>query len=149
MTLPTPTIDLSHVSMLSEIVVRMGNAKDSQARMSMQRAYVRPDPNYPGIAGLSTLFHPGASLDDLARAASQVLNHRKLSWSIVQHLMGELAQVSYELVLYITPNADLPDHHTLAVAIAGVVQPILADAAAEALIRALDVADNPYQRPRP
>lgn len=149
MTSSTPTVDLRQVSMLSEIVVRMGDAKGPQGRANMQNAYVRPDPQYPGIVGLSTLFRPGASLDDLARAASQVLNHRKLSWSILQRLIRELTHAGYDLVLYITPNVDLPDHHTLAVAGAGVVQSTLPDAAADALIHALDVVDNPYRRPRP
>jgi len=61
--------------------------------------------------------------------------------------MSELASVGCKLVLFVTPDPaqGLPDHHALAVAIAGVVQPTLPDAAADALLRALTVRDNPYQ----
>jgi len=143
-----PLVDLSRISALTEIILRAGDASDQSAHRSMQDAYVRPDPDYPGLVGLSTLFRPGASLDQLARAGAHVFRHRKLSYSVIARVQQEFGAVGYELVLYVTPNAQLADHHTLAVARAGSIQPALPDDAAEALIRALTVVDNPY-RPHP
>ena len=109
----------------------------------MQLAYIREDTLYPGIAGLSTLFRPGASLDELAREGA--FPHAKLSYSVIGRGKGELASAGFSMILYRTPNpaACLPDHHTLAVAQTSVVAPALADAAADALIRALDVGIIP------
>lgn len=109
----TPMVDLSRISVLAEIILRAGDASDQSARKSMQDAYTRPDPDYPGLVGLSTLFRPGASLDELARAGAHVFRHRKLSYSIVARIQQELGKTGYEPILYRTPNAQLTDHHTL------------------------------------
>ena len=60
----------------------------------------------------------------------------------------ELALVGYELVLFVTPTPELPDHHALAIAKGGQVQATLSDDAASALLRAMRVIDNPYQQPK-
>lgn len=139
----TATVDLARVSVLQEIVVRAGNARASGARAVLQARYERDDA-YLDVVGLSTVFREGASLDQLARAAQ--FPHPRISWSVVGRLIAELTAVGYEPVLFITPTPDLGDHHTLAVASigAGVVEMTLPDAAANALIRAMDVDDNPY-----
>jgi hypothetical protein len=61
--------------------------------------------------------------------------------------LAELSVARYEIVLFVTPSRRLPDHHTLAVAVGGTTLPTLPDAAADALIRALIVVDNPYRQP--
>jgi hypothetical protein len=48
------------------------------------------------------------------------------------------------LVLYVTPVAGYPDHHTLVVARVGVLELTLRDDALDALIRAMTVVDNPW-----
>lgn len=140
----TSTVDLGRVSVLQEILVRAGNVKAPGARTTLQARY-EPDRVFPNVVGLSTVFREGASLDDLARAAQ--FPHPRISWSVVGRIIEELRLVGYELVLFVTPTALLTDHHTLAVARAGtgVVEQSLPDAAADALIRALHVDDNPYR----
>lgn len=66
---------------------------------------------------------------------------------MVGRLIAQLGAEGYEPVLFVTPTAHMPDHHTLAVARAGssVAEQTLPDAAADALIRAMDVVDDPYQ----
>ena len=104
--------------------------------------------HYPDVrAGLSCLFRPGASLDALAREGS--FRNPKLSVTIVQRLVAELAAVGRELVLYVTPVAGYPDHHTLAVARDGALEVALRDEALDALIRSMTVVDNPYRQRRP
>jgi len=61
----------------------------------------------------------------------------------------ESGTAGYELVLYITPTPKLPDHHSLAVAVSGTVQPKRSDVAADALLQALTEVDNPYQSLHP
>ena len=129
--------------MLAEIVVRAGNARQPDARLILQKAYVVADAAYPNTIGISTLFRPGATLDELAREGS--FPNAKLSYSVVGRIMAELAIAGYELVLYVTPTRALPDHHSLAVARSGVVLQGLTDDAGDALLRALDVVDNPYR----
>lgn len=90
---------------------------------------------------------PGASLDELAREGSY--RNPKLSVAIVQRLISEQATVGCELVLYVTPVAGYPDHHTLTVERNGVIEDTLSDAVLDALIRAMTVVDNPYQQSRP
>jgi hypothetical protein len=138
----SPTVDLRRVSVLQEIVVRGGNAKAPNARATLQGKYERDD-DYPDVIGLSTVFREGASLDQLARAAQ--FPHSRISWSVIGRLIAELGAVGCEPVLFMTPTPDLPDHHTLAVAVGGIVEPSLSDMAADALIRAMQVDDNPYQ----
>lgn len=66
---------------------------------------------------------------------------------MIGRLIAELSAEGYEPVLFVTPMALMPDHHTLAVTRAGisVAEQALPDAAADALIRAMAVDDNPYQ----
>lgn len=143
--MPTPAVDLRHVSLLSEIVLRGGDMGHPAARNGLKMQYARPNVHYPDVrAGLSCLFRPGASLDELAREGSY--RNPKLSVAIVQRLIRELATVGCELVLYVTPVADYPDHHTLVVARGGVIELALDDDALDALIRAMTVVDNPYQQ---
>lgn len=139
----TPTVDLGRVSVLQEIVVRAGNVKASGARVILQARYERDDA-YPDVVGLSTVFREGASLDELAHAAQ--FPHPRISWSVVGRLIAELTAAGYEPFLYVTPTSDLADHHTLAVARVGtgIVEQALPAVAADALIRAMDVDDNPY-----
>lgn len=146
--MPTPTVDLRQVSGLAEIVVRGGDIAHPAARSGLKAQYARPNVHYPDVhAGLSCLFRPGASLDELAREGSY--RNPKLSVALAQRLISELATVSSELVLYVTPVAGYPDHHTLAVARSGVIEVTLRDEALDALIRAMIVVDNPYQQKRP
>jgi hypothetical protein len=146
--MPTPTVDLRQVSVLAEIVVRGGDIAHPAARNGLKVQYARPNVHYPDVcAGLSCLFRPGASLDELAREGSY--RNPKLSVAIVQRLITELATVGCELVLYITPVAGYPDHHTLVVARSSMIEVTLHDDALNALIRAMTVLDNPYQQQRP
>lgn len=144
--MPTPTVDLLHVSALTEIIVRAGNARQPDARRILQKAYLAVDATYPDTIGISTLFRPGATLDELAREGS--FSDAKISYSIVGRIITELSAVGYEPALYVTPTAALPDHHSLAVARGGQVLLQLPDDDGDALLRALDVVDNPY-RSRP
>lgn len=99
------------------------------------------------LVGLSCLFRPGATLDELAREGAY--RNPRISVAIVQRLVMELAAARYDLVLYVTPVTGYPDHHTLAVARSGVVERTLRDDALDALIHAMTVVDNPYQRKQP
>lgn len=143
----TPRVDLSTVNQLIEIVVRAGDVHAPDARKSLQDAYARRDVvKYPDAPGISTLFRPGATLDELALEGS--FPHRRISFSVIGKIIAELAAAGFELVLFVTPAPEfgLPDHHSLAVAQSGTVADILSDAAADALIRALIVIDNPYRQ---
>ncbi|MBF6590451.1 MAG: hypothetical protein IVW57_07950 [Ktedonobacterales bacterium] len=146
--MPTPAVDLRQVSILSEIVLRGGDVAHPAARNGLKAQYARPNVHYPDVrAGLSCLFRPGASLDELAREGSY--RNPKLSVAIVRRLIRDLATVGCEPVLYATPVAGYPNHHTLVVARSGVIEFTLRDDALDALIRAMTVVDNPYQRQRP
>jgi hypothetical protein len=85
----------------------------------------------------------------LAREGS--FPHRRISFSVVGKIMEELAAAGYQLVFVVTPAPELglSDHHSLAVARAGVVEPSLPAAVADALLRALTVIDDPYRPQRP
>jgi len=145
----TPIVDLSQLNPLMEIIVRAGNAAAPNARLTLQEAYEDDDPAYPDAVGISTLFRAGATLDELAREGS--FPHKKISFSVIGKMMNALASVGYDLVLFVTPapNLGLPDHHSLAVSRNGMLQASLTDAAADALLRALIVVDNPYRRQQP
>jgi hypothetical protein len=146
--MPTPAINLQKVSVLSEIVLRGGDMAHPAARNGLKAQYARPNVHYPDVrAGLSRLFRPSASLDELAREG--LYRNAKLSVTILQRLMTERATVGHEVVLYVTPVAGYPDHHTLVVVRSGVIEVTLNDAALDALIRAMTVVDNPYQQHRP
>jgi len=114
----------------------------------MRVAYNTPLTLFPGATGLSCLFRPGASLDDLAHEGSYP--NPKLSYTTIGQLVNELASVGigYTPVLFVTPTRTYPDHHTLAIARHGVIETTLQEDALDALIRALNVVDNPYQQPR-
>jgi hypothetical protein len=108
------------------------------ARDGLKAQYARPNVHYPDVrAGLSCLFRPGASLDELAREGSY--RNPKLRVGIVQRLVAELAIANCGLVLYVTLVASYPDHHTLVVARGGVLELTLRDDALDALIRAMTV----------
>jgi hypothetical protein len=139
----TPLVDLSQVSVLAEIVVRAGNARQPDARQILQKAYLAVDAAYPNTIGISTLFRPGATLDELAREGS--FPNAKTSYSIVGRIIAEPTAIGYEPALFVTPTAALPDHHSLAVMRGGTTLPQLPDDAGDALLRALDVVDNPYR----
>lgn len=141
----TPTVDLQQVSMLAEIVLRGGDFTDPRSRASLRLQYAQPNANYPDLsAGLSCLFRPGASLDELAREGSYP--NARLSVAVVERLMAELVVVGRELALYITPVPRFPDHHALAVMRNGVLEITLHDAALDALMRAMSTVTNPYRR---
>ncbi len=147
------TVDLSRISPLVEIILRAGDAHDPRTRERMRAAYNTPLTLFPGAVGLSCLFRPGASLDDLAREGAYP--NPMLSYATIDRLQSELSHVGYTLVLFITPTRQFPDHHTLAVAKqmspasgqAGIIEVSLTDAPLDALIRALTVVRNPYQTP--
>jgi len=143
----TPTAKLADIGILTEILVRAGDASAPNARRTLQQAYEDLDLKYPDALGISTLFRRGATLDELAREGA--FPHRKISFSVLGRIVQVLAIAGFELVLFVTPTPRLPDHHSLAVAVSGVLQPRLSEAAADALIRALTVVDNPYQQPKP
>lgn len=112
----------------------------------MQETYRNVDVvNFPDAPGISVLFRPGATLDELARDGA--FPHKRISFSVVGKIMEELGTAGYQLVLFVTPDPEhgLPDHHSLAVAVGGTVEPNLSDEAADALLRALTVVDNPYR----
>lgn len=133
------------VSVLSEIVLRGGDFAHPAARKGLKEQYRRVNAHYPDVrAGLSCLFRPGASLDELAREGAY--RNPRISVAIIQRLIAELALNGYELVLYKTPVSGFPDHHTLAVARSGAVALVLEDDALDALIHAMTVVDNPYQQ---
>lgn len=145
------TVDFTRISPLVEIVVRAGDARDPRTRERMRNAYNTPLTLFPGAVGLSCLFRPGASLDELAREGAYP--NPMLSYATVDRLQWELAQIGYHLVLFITPTHQFPDHHTLAVAKASgsgnVVELPITNAPLDALQRALVVVHNPYQTPKP
>jgi hypothetical protein len=141
----TPMVDLSQVSMLAEIVLRGGDFTDPRSRASLRLQYELPNANYADLAaGVSCLFRPGASLDELAREGSYP--NARLSVAVVERLVHELAVAGRELALYITPVPRFPDHHTLVVLRNGVLETTLQDDALDALIRAMSTVNNPYRR---
>jgi hypothetical protein len=110
--MPTPTVDLTQVSILSEIVMRGGDIAHPAARNGLKTQYARPNVHYSDVqAGLSCLFRPGASLDELAQEGSY--RNAKLSVTIIQRLINELATIGCAPTLYMTPVVSYPDHHTL------------------------------------
>ena len=143
--MPTPMVDLRQVSLLSEIVLRGGDFSNPRSRESLRIQYEQPNNYYTDLAaGLSCLFRPGASLDELAREGSYP--NARLSVAIVERLINELATVRCELALYITPVPRFPDHPTLAVVRDGLVETTLRDEVLDALIRAMSIVSNPYRR---
>ena len=142
--MPTPMIDMTQVSVLCEIVLRGGDFTHPVSRQSIKTQYARMNAHYPDVkAGLSCLFRPGASLDELAREGAY--RNAKLSVAIMQRLIAELRRAEYAPLLYVTPVQGYPDHHTLVVVRGGFVEQTLADDALDALVRAMTVVDNPYR----
>src|SRR5690242_5519266 len=141
----TPMVDLRQVSMLAEIVLRGGDFSNPRSRVSLRMQYEQPNNHYTDLAaGVSCLFRPGASLDELAREGSYP--NARLSVAVVERLVHELAVAGRELALYITPVPRFPDHHTLVVLRNGVLETTLQDDALDALIRAMSTVNNPYRR---
>ena len=143
--MPTPTVGLRQVSMLSEIVLRGGDFSHPRSRESLRMQYEQPNNYYLDLAaGLSCLFRPGASLDELAREGAYP--NARLSVAIVERLINELATARCELALYITPVPHFPDHHTLAIMRSGLLEKTLRDDVLDAHIRAMSIVSNPYRR---
>lgn len=142
---PTPQVNLQAINQLAELILRSGDLSLPSAKDTLMNAY-EPDEEYPDVVGISTLFRDGATLDDLAREGA--FPHRKISYSVVAKVVAELHVEGYELVLWITPTDDLPDHHTLAIRQNGTVAQELPESAAQALTRAFLSVDNPYRRQR-
>jgi hypothetical protein len=141
----TPTVDLRQISMLTEIVLRGGDFTDPRSRESLRMQYEQPNNYYTDLAaGLSCLFRPGASLDELAREGSYP--NARLSVAIVERLIDELAAVGCALTLYVTPILRFPDHHTLGVMHNGLLETTLRDEVLDALIHAMSIVSNPYRR---
>jgi hypothetical protein len=141
----TPRIDLGHVSLLAEIVLRGGDIHDPRARQVLQEQYARVNQRYPDLTvGLSCLFRPGASLDDLAREGSYP--NGSLSIAVIQRLIDELTAIGYALALYVTPVPQYPSHHTLVITHMGIVEPTLRDEVLDALARAMTTVKNPYRK---
>lgn len=147
----TPTVDLSAINQLAEIVVRGGDMAATDWVRILRNAYQR-DPDYPDVVGISVLFRIGADAEELSRA--NPLPNARLSYATVARLVAELARVGYTVKLYITPQQvlGLPDHHTLAItrlADGLRVEPPLPDQPIAALIQAMAVSDNHYRKKRP
>lgn len=142
----TPIVDLTRIDAQIEISVRAGNVGVPQARDTMQTNYKAQDTVYPDTIGLSVVLRPGATYVDLAHRNS--FRHKKLSYATIGTLESALGKGGYGMLLYITPDLPLlPDHHLLAITVNGVVQRALPDDAADTMIAALSVVDNPYPRP--
>lgn len=143
--MPTPTVDLSQVSLLTELVLRGGDVHDPRAREILREQYIRVNQKYPDLSvGLSCLFRPGASFDDLAQEGTYP--NARLSVTVIQRLVDELREIGCELALYVTPVPRFPDHHTLVVKRLGGVETILRDEVLDALIRAMITVSNPYRQ---
>lgn len=145
--MPTSRVDLAQIARDVEIVVRAGDAQHPDAVVRLQQAYQRFDMrHYPDAPGASVLFKPGATVSELAQEGN--FPHQKLGIATVGALLDALSFEGYELVLFVTPTQQLPDHHALAVARVGQALPNLPDTAARAILAVLRVVDNPY-RSRP
>ena len=150
-------LDLTHLSVLTEIIIRGGDLHDAHAnvRQILYNNYRVYSPRY-GVYGLSVLVnanpaHP-VTYDQLAQR-NPIFN-RKLSLSVIGTVQGALRGAGYGMVVYMTPSTDLPDHHTLAVFNlsdeAQTIHHTLPDLAVDALISAFPQAiDNPYPKLRP
>ena len=129
-------------------MLRGGDFGNPRSRRSIQEQYVRLNRHYPDLqVGLSCLFRPGVSLDELAREA--FYPNVKLSVAIIERLISELAKVDCEPALYRTPTTLIPNHHTLTVLHNGVLEMTLRDEVLDALVRAMTVVTNPYLREKP
>ena len=155
--LPPVTLDLSHLSVLAEIIIRGGDLHDTKAnvRQILQNNYRVYSPRY-GIYGLSVLVNanPAQPITYDQLAQRNPIFNKRLSLSVIGTVKDALRQIGCGMVLYVTPSHDLPDHHTLAVFdLSDVTQTIhhdLPDLVVEALMSAFSTtAENPYPKPRP
>lgn len=100
--MPTQRVDLTQVSLLSQLVLRAGNISDPRAQFTAREQYQRTNTNYTDLkVGLSCLFRPGASFEDLAREG--FLPNARLSAATIQQPVSELATIGCEPALYATP----------------------------------------------
>lgn len=156
--MPTPaTLDLTQLSVLTELIIRGGDLHDVKAnvRLILQNNYRVYSLRY-GVYGLSVLINanPAQPATYAQLAQRNPIFNKKLTLSVVGAVSGALHQAGFGMVLYVTPSIDLPDHHTLAVFdLSDATQTLhqtLPDAAVTALIRSFPPAvDNPYPKPRP
>ena len=147
--MPTPRVDLTQVSLLSQLVLRAGNIRDPRAQQAAREQYQRTNTNYTDLkVGLSCLFHPGASFDDLAREG--LFPNAQLSAATIQQLTSELAIIGCELALYVTSVIPrYPNHHTLVFFRGGMLELTLQDDVLQALVRAMTIVRNPHQQQKP
>lgn len=107
-----------------------------------------PERGYPGVFGISVLFHPGWNVDQLAHAG--YFRHGQISYATVgaiQIALAAAAPTGYDLVLTHTPTVALPDHHTLGVAQNGIPLQSLPADAAHALSTVFATMPNPHRQP--
>jgi hypothetical protein len=147
--MPTPRVDLTQVCLLSQLVLRAGNFGDPRAQQAAREQYQRMNTNYTDLkVGLSCLFRPGASFDDLAREG--FFPNARLSAATIQQLVSELAIIECEPALYVTPVIPrYPNHHTLVFFRSGMLELALQDDVLQALVRAMTIVSNPYQQQKP
>ncbi|HEY7342590.1 MAG TPA: hypothetical protein VH591_17075 [Ktedonobacterales bacterium] len=145
----TPRVDLTQVNLLSQLVLRAGNIRDPRAQQVAREQYQRANTNYTDLkVGLSCLFRPGASFDDLAREG--FFPNTRLSAATIQHLVSELAAIGCEPALYTTPVIPrYPNHHTLVFFRGGMLELTLQDDVLQALVRAMTIVANPHQQQKP
>jgi hypothetical protein len=141
---PTPYVDLSQVGR-AEIVLRGGNLHDLRAQQETRKQYARPNRFYADLTvGLSCLFRPGASVDDLAIEGRYP--NPSLSVTTVYRLTEELARIHCSMRLHVTPVAMYPDHHTLIFYRRAALETALEDDVLDALARAMTIVKNLHRR---
>jgi len=147
--MPVQRVDLTRVSLLSQLVLRAGNINDPRAQLAARDQYRRPNTSYTDLkVGLSCLFRPGASLDDLAHEG--LFPNARLSTATIQQLVSELATIGCNPALYVTPVIPrYPNHHTLVFVRGGMLELTLQDDVLQALVRAMTIVSNPYQQQKP
>ena len=144
----TLLVDLSTLDPTTEIILRSGDVSVATAPQTLQTNYIGTDATYPDAIGVSVVLKVGADIDTLT--TRNPFPHRKVSYTSISHILAELVSTGYGMALYITPDLPrYPDHHSLAVTLANIVQPTLADDAAAALVRAFkqNIIQNPHQHP--
>lgn len=147
--MPTQQVDLTRVDLLSQLVLRAGNMSDPRAQQATRDQYRRPNTSYTDLkVGLSCLFRPGASFNDLAREG--FFPNARLSATTIQQLANELATIGCEPALYVTPVMPrYPNHHTLIFFRGGMLELTLQDDVLQALVRAMTILSNPHQQQKP
>lgn len=91
-----------------ELILRAG----TPTAYNLQAAY-GPDVVRADLCGISVLFHPGWTADQLAQVGN--FRHSMTSFAAVVQLRSALQPIGYDLLLTATPSRLLPDHHTLSV----------------------------------